>query len=86
MRRLTISLATALLGMAVWAGGSAQAAGPSAGQGPWMPCPNNSPTCASQLGPDLDPTDEDFDCLTNNGSPGVALQNANTGRAHCWAS
>lgn len=64
--------------------GTVVASGPQPGQGPWLPCPNNSIVCASQLGPDLDPTDEDFDCLTHNGTAGVALQNGNNARAHCW--
>ena len=66
-------------------GGIASAAGPAPGNGPWVLCPNNSSVCAAQLGADLDSSNEIFDCLTNNGSPGRALQSANTGRAHCWA-
>ena len=82
--RLTGLLGAALLALFV-SGGAALAAGPSPGQGPWLLCPNNSFVCASQLGPDLDPTDEDFDCLTRNGRVGIALQNGNNQRAHCWA-
>lgn len=65
---------------------AALAAGPRPGQGPWLYCPNGSPVCSSQLGPDLDPTNEHFDCLTKNGTPGIALQNRNNARAHCWPS
>ena len=82
--KLTITLAQVILGFAVW-GGVAVAAGPAVGNGPWVLCPNNSSVCAAQLGPDLDTTNENFDCLTRNGSPGHALQNANTGTARCWA-
>ena len=83
--RITAFLAGAVLSLSVWVG-VAQAAGPSPGQGPWLPCPNNSPICASALGPDLDPSDQDFDCLTRNGRLGVALQNGNSARVHCWAT
>ena len=85
--KLTITLAQVILGFAIW-GSVALAAGPSAGNGPWVLCPNDSTgdsVCAAQLGPDLNSTNENFDCVTRNGSAGHALQNANTGRAHCWA-
>ena len=83
--KLTITLAQVILGLAIW-GSAALAAGPSPGSGQWVACPNNNPVCASQLGPDLDPTNEIFDCDANNGRPGAALQHAGTGRAHCWSS
>lgn len=82
--RLIVAFASTALGLAVWVGGVG-AAGPTPGQGPWQRCPNNSVICAGQLGPDLDPSNEDFDCLTNNGSAGIALINGNSARAHCWA-
>jgi len=83
--RLTISIASAALALGLWAG-AAQAAGPTPGQGPWQACPNNSVVCAAQLGPDLDPTNETFDCMTKNGHMGRGLQNGNNARAGCWAS
>ena len=82
--RVASLLASSVLALS--AVGTAAAAGPSPGQGPWLRCPNNSPTCALQVGPDLDPTDQDFDCLTNNGTPGVALQNGKNQRVHCFAT
>jgi len=78
-------LAQIALLAALWAG-TAAAAGPQPGHGPWVVCPNDSPVCAAQLGPDLDPTDEDFDCRTRNGRLGHALQSSTTGTVHCWAS
>ena len=80
----TIALVQAVLALMIW-GGVALAAGPSPGNGPWVLCPNNSSICAGQLGPDRDTNNEIFDCLTNNGSAGRALQNVNSGNAHCWA-
>jgi len=66
-------------------GGVALAAGPSAGTGPWVICQNDSSVCASQLGPDLNPNNENFDCIARNGRPGHALQHSGTGAVHCWA-
>jgi hypothetical protein len=82
MKALTLPLAA---GLALWSG-AALAAGPTPGRGPWVACPNESPVCTAQLGPDLDPADDDFDCLTRNGRPGHALQSSTTGTARCWAN
>jgi hypothetical protein len=81
--RVIALLAAPVLALALQAG--IAAAGPKPGNGPWVFCPNNSPTCAAQLGPDLDPADEDFDCLTRSGQPGIGLQNLNNQRAGCWS-
>ena len=83
----TIALVQAVLGFMIWAG-VGLAAGPTPGNGPWVLCPNDrigDSVCAQQLGPDRDTNNEIFDCLTNNDSPGRALQNVNSGNAHCWA-
>ncbi len=61
-------------------------AGPTAGHGPWVPCPNESPICAEQLGPDLVPSNDGFDCMTRNGRMGYALQSSTTGTVHCWGN
>lgn len=82
--RLFVSLSSAALALGLWAG-AAQAAGPSPGQGPWQACPNDSVVCAGQLGQDLNPTNQTFDCMTKNGRAGHGLQNGNNARAHCWA-
>jgi hypothetical protein len=66
--------------------GSAALAGPTAGHGPWVPCPNQSPVCEGQLGPDLDTTNDGFDCMTRNGRLGYALQSSTTGTVHCWGN
>jgi hypothetical protein len=81
--RVIAWLGAAVLALTVWSG--VATAGPTPGNGPWILCPNNSPACAAQLGPDLDPTDEDFDCLTRSGQPGIGLQNLNNQRAGCWS-
>ena len=82
--KLTIVLAQVVLAFSIW-GGTALAAGPSAGSGPWVLCPNNSSICAAQLGPDLNTTNENFDCTARNGRAGHALQHSGTGSVHCWA-
>jgi hypothetical protein len=84
MKKALVSTLVALL-LALVAGPSAFA-GPSAGHGPWVVCPNDSPICAEQLGPDLDLTNDGFDCMTRNGRPGYALQSSTTGTVKCWAN
>lgn len=61
-------------------------AGPTAGHGPWVPCPNQSEICTEQLGQDLDTTNDGFDCLTKSGHLGYALQSSTTGTVKCWPS
>lgn len=80
------SIFAALIVAIVLSSGVALAAGPTPGRGAWLFCPNGSPVCASQLGSDLNLTNEHFDCLTKNGKPGIALQNRHNSRAHCWPS
>ncbi len=83
--KLRIALVSAAAALSIW-GGTAFAAGPSGNSGPWIPCPNNNPICAGQLGADLNPLNQIFDCLTTNGRAGHALQSSNTGTARCWAN
>ncbi len=83
--KLAIFVAPVVIALSVWSG-VALAAGPSSGNGPWIACPNNNPICASQLGADINPNNEVFDCWTRNSSLGHALQNSNTGSAKCWAN
>ena len=83
--RLATIIVLVLVTLFAW-GAVASAAGPTPGHGPWVACSNNNPACASQLGPDIDPSNEVFDCLTRNGRLGHALQNSNTGAAKCWAN
>ena len=80
------SIVAATIVASLFVTGAAMAAGPTPGHGPWSYCPNASPVCANQLGPDLDPTTEYFECLTRNGKQGIALQNGKNARAQCWAS
>jgi len=83
----TIALVQAGLALSIW-GGVALAAGPEPGNGPWVACPNDrvgDSVCADALGPDRDVDNQIFDCLTQNGSDGRALQNSNSGNVHCWA-
>ncbi len=84
MRR-AILVAPVVVALAVW-GGVATAAGPTPGNGPWVACSNNNSICASQLGPDLNPSNEIFDCMTRGRRMGHALQSSNTGSAKCWAN
>ncbi len=84
MKRALVSIPVAVL-VALWAGATAFA-GPTAGHGPWVVCPNESPVCAAQLGPDVDPTNTWFDCMTRNGRLGYALQSSTTGTVHCWGN
>ena len=83
---MRLTLLAPLVIVSVLSVSNAFAAGPTPGRGPWIACPNNSPVCAAQLGDDIDPTNEVFDCETRNGRAGVALQNSNSGNAKCWAS
>ena len=83
--RLAAITVFALVTLFAW-GAVASAAGPSAGTGPWVACSNNNPICASQLGPDINPDNEVFDCWTRNGRLGHALQNSRTGSVKCWAN
>ncbi len=82
---LAIFVLTAVLAVSVW-GGLSLAAGPSPGNGPWTACSNNSSVCARQLGSDVNPDNEVFDCWTRNGRLGHALQSSNTGSVKCWAN
>ena len=65
---------------------SSAAAGPRPGNGPWVACPDSDEYCASQVGPDVVPGDDDFDCLTRSGQPGYALWSVNNARVGCWRS
>ncbi len=74
------------LALSIWSG-AALASGPTPGHGPWVACSDSDPTCAFILGSaDLTPGNGIFDCLTPNGSAGVAVLNINSGKVHCDAA
>ena len=83
---MRLTLLAPLVIVSVLSVSNAFAAGPTPGRGPWIACPNNSVVCEAQLGPDLDGTNEVFDCQTRNGRLGAALQNSHSGNVKCWAS